>query len=296
VLKRGGGGRRKPADTSVPPVAKAPPLVEPDDPARAPEPGSESAEPPRPDLIARARVIAYDFTSQLPNFICDQLTTRSQSSSRKPNWKRQDRVEVELMYVDGREDYRNVRIDGKPLKKGTPEDTGQWSTGDFGTTLADVLSPSTNADFKKKGTDEVAGLPAVTYDFSVRQPNSHWVIQYGPPVKPAYTGTLWIHPDSARVLRIEMQARSLPVSHPLDAIEMTVEYGYVTIAGERYLMPVKSENLSCFRGTNNCSRNEIEFRNYRKFGVESNISATDSSVSFEGEAAPAPPAPAKPKP
>jgi hypothetical protein len=34
---------------------------------------------------------------------------------------------------------------------------------------------------------------------------------------------------------------------------------------------VEAEVLSCQRGTSICSRNKIEFRNYRKFGAESNI-------------------------
>jgi hypothetical protein len=38
-----------------------------------------------------------------------------------------------------------------------------------------------------------------------------------------------------------------------------------------YLLPVEAEVLSCQRGTSICSRNKIEFRNYRKFGAESDI-------------------------
>jgi hypothetical protein len=34
---------------------------------------------------------------------------------------------------------------------------------------------------------------------------------------------------------------------------------------------VHSEALSCERGTSDCSRNVIEFRNYKKFGADTNI-------------------------
>jgi hypothetical protein len=40
---------------------------------------------------------------------------------------------------------------------------------------------------------------------------------------------------------------------------------------QQYLLPVHSENLSCQRGTSICSRNAIDFRNYKKFGSESTI-------------------------
>src|SRR5438876_4928171 len=42
-----------------------------------------------------------------------------------------------ISYVDGKEDYRNFRIDGKPIDQ--PEHSGTWSTGEFSTTLEDIL-------------------------------------------------------------------------------------------------------------------------------------------------------------
>jgi hypothetical protein len=130
----------------------------------------------------------------------------------------------------------------------------------------------------------------------VDKENSHWEIRYGTSVKPAYRGTIYVEPQSARVMRLEMEAR-LPQSFEMDKVEMTVDYNWITIAGEKYLMPVRSENLACQRGTFNCSRNEITFKNYRKFGVESTISTTESTVSFgaEDKSSPAPEPPKETK-
>ena len=44
---------------------------------------------------------------------------------------------------------------------------------------------------------------------------------------------------------------------------------------KQYLLPVHSESLSCQRGTNDCSRNVIDFRNYRKYTGESTITFGD---------------------
>ena len=73
------------------------------------------------------------------------------------------------------------------------------------------------------------------------------------------------------MLRIEQSARDVPRSFPLDTIESAVDYDYVLIGGQKFLLPVHSENLMCDRGTSNCSRNVIDFRNYRKFGADSEI-------------------------
>ena len=231
--------------------------------------------------------VAYDAT--LPNFICDEIVTRSLSDDKPPKWKKKDLVEVELMYVDRKEEYRNVKVNGKILKSGSPEDTGSWSTGDWGTTLIDILHPATDATFTKRGKDKIAGIDCEVFDFVVEKANSHWIIRYGRPIKPAYKGAIWIDPKSGRVLRTEMQARKLPNDYELDWVEQMTEYGWVTIKGEKYLLPTKSENLACWRYTTKCSRNELEFKNYRRFTTESSISTTESEISFGDKPVEAPP-------
>ena len=42
-----------------------------------------------------------------------------------------------------------------------------------------------------------------------------------------------------------------------------------------------AENLTCVRGTPNCTRNVIDFRNYRKFAGESVITFGDSTITYD---------------
>ena len=232
------------------------------------------------DLLQRAAEAAAEFNGKLPSFICDQFVSRYESKTLKPEWKLKDRVQLELAYTKGKEEYRNIRLNGKPLKKGSPEESGSWSTGEFGTTLASVFASTRPGDFRLRGDSSAAGLQAKVYDFSVPRDRSQWTIRYGYAVKPAHEGSLWIDPESARVLRIEMSSRRLPANYEIDKVEMTVDYGWVDIAGTRYLLPVRSENLACYRGTFTCTRNEIEFRNYRKFQVESQVLQVESEITF----------------
>ena len=234
-------------------------------------------------LIAKAREKVFDFVDNLPNFVCDQVTRRYASHKIQTNWKFKDRFEVELFYSNSKEDYRNVRHNGKLLKKGSPEDSGQWSTGEFGSLLAALFHPETNAKFRFRSTSTAAGIEARIYDYSVSKAESHWEIRMGPSVKPSYSGAVWIDPASGGVLRIEMGTKSLPAGYGVDKVESIVDYNWVTIGGTKYLMPVKSDNLSCQTGTFDCDKNEIEFKNYRKFAVESNVLAVDSDISFPEE-------------
>lgn len=239
-----------------------------------------SAASPAVQLVRRAREAAAEFTDKLPNFVCDEHVFRYRSFSRVPDWQMQDRVTVEVVYNNGAEDYRNVKLNGKPLKKGSPEDSGTWSSGEFGSTLIDVLGSAREESFKYRGESFLAGADAKIYDYQVVKENAHWTIRFGKPVRPPYTGSVYIDPKSARVLRIEMQTKQLPSDYELDTVEGTVDYDWVLISGRKFLLPTRSENLACFKGTYNCVRNVIEFRNYRKFDAESSVMTTESEISF----------------
>lgn len=222
--------------------------------------------------IADARDAAASYNADLPNFLVQQATTRYQSSMGQRNWQAIDVVTADVAVVNGKEDYRNILVNGRP-PRGPVESTGSWSTGEFAITLEDVLSPRTAAVFVKRGGDTVAGRDAWVYNLSVLQENSHWTIVSadGRKYNPAYGGSIWVDKETSRVLRIEQRAVYLPRDFTYDKAESTVEYGFVRIEGKNYLLPVSSANSACMSGTGNCVKNEIAFRNYRKFTAESDI-------------------------
>ena len=73
------------------------------------------------------------------------------------------------------------------------------------------------------------------------------------------------------MIRIEEQTGPLPSSFPFDKAESVVEYGFINIEGKTYPLPVHSDILTCQRGSSTCTKNDITFRNYRKFAADSNI-------------------------
>lgn len=241
--------------------------------APAPPPASPAEEEPEADsLIVRARAALAEMEAAMPDFLVDQVTTRYASFNNEATWNLVDRIEAELAWTGGKEEYRNVRLNGRPLKGG-PESSGSWSTGEFLTTAADILSPATRAAFVRLGPEKVQGRAAVLFEFSIRSEDSHWTLAApsGERLQPAQKGRIWIDEQTGRVLRIEQRAVSIPVSFPMDKAECTVEFAPVVVAGASLLMPVRAETRGCERGTVNCSKNEIIFRNYRRFQAESTI-------------------------
>jgi len=274
TLKRGvpKPARKKPAPKAEEEEPPAPVQVAS---ASATEPSEAAPPAPQPDsapsIIEHARAAAADFLTGLPNYVCQQFTTRYQSEGHPANWRAQDVVSAEVVYEDGKERYEKLAINGKPVK-GAVEDTGSWSTGEFGTILADLLSPATYADFKFAGERDIANETALKYNFEVERVYSHWDVSVAAQtVRPAYRGSVWIAKKSARVLRIELQAVQIPKDFPNDAVETAVDYGWVNLGTEKYLLPTRAEMLACFRGSSVCTRNVVEFRTYKKFTGKSNI-------------------------
>ncbi|MDQ6666222.1 MAG: DUF5666 domain-containing protein [Acidobacteriota bacterium] len=223
-------------------------------------------------LIQRAMDVAESFSEQLPNYVCQQFTTRyvRQGSA---GWRALDVVSANVVYENNKESYRNIMINGKTAKKAMEDLPGAWSTGEFGTTLRSLLSARAAADFKFRKTATVAGLETKVYEYKVERLNSDWRVQLGSQaIIPGYSGRVWIDTKNARVLRIEMQADNVPEEFPLDQVEAANDYGFVRLGGtQEFLLPTHAENLSCERGTSICSRNSIDFRNYHKYSGDSTI-------------------------
>jgi len=264
-----------PAPSQAPaPVAAIPaPTVDRASVPREPEPAPRQTAREEDPFIEKAREAAESFSETLPNYVCQQFTARFASTSHIPNWQAQDLVSAEVVYENGKESYRNLAINGKPIKKGQEEQTGAWSTGEFGTLLRDLFSRSTAAEFRFRRDSTIAGMTAAVYDFQVQRENSHWRIQVPSQyVFPAYKGSVWIDRKNGRVLRIEMQTRGMPSEFPIDTVETAADYEYVRIGGtQQFLLPVHSESLMCQRGSNICNKNTIDFRNYKKYSGESTI-------------------------
>ena len=283
---------REPDDPGPPVLHRGKPKALPKPPESAiPEnttPEPDPAETPTPDdpEIAKAREVAAGFTETLPNYIVQQFTTRYMSEKPKADWRALDILSTEVIYLNGKELYRNVRIDNKPVKKPIDELRGTTSHGEFGTTMVDIFQPTTAASFTRMATSDFAGHKAWKYDLNVERPNSHWLTRFGShSIRPAYHGRIWLDAASHRLWRIELQARNLPVDYPLDVIEWVVEYGSVRIGSHEYLLPVHAGVLGCLRGTSRCSRNSTDFRNYRRFTAESQIYTTESTIDFSKEVA-----------
>lgn len=261
------------ASSGAPASAPGPDSPRPDSEDTLPAPPPPSSPSANGDaFLAKARVAVGESLEKLPNFICEQYTTRYVSDRRPAVWMPQDVLSAKVIYEDGKESYQDLKVNNRPVKDPAKTHDGAWSTGEFGSILSDLFHPATAANFHSGTNTTLNGRDSRVYDFEVEQTNSHWKVmpdsQY---YFPAYTGSIWFDKTTGRALRVEIGAVQLPKEFPIDTVESAVDYDIVTIGSRRPLLPVKAEILSCERNSTNCSRNVIEFRNYHQFGSETEI-------------------------
>lgn len=247
-------------------------------PSAATDDDPSARRPVNDPMITKAVEAALDFTEDLPNYVCQEMMARFESDTHPANWQARDVVSAALVYDKGKEDYRDITVNGKAVKKSIDQIGGAWSTGEFGTILIELLSPATAAQFHYRREERQSGIMTKVYDYSVKRENSNWrIIEGGQTYMPAYKGAIWIDPATARVLRIEMEGVGFPEEFPTDHVESAVDYQYTLLGDEKkYLLPVHAETLSCQRGSDFCTHNVIDFRNYHKYSGESTITFNDT--------------------
>jgi hypothetical protein len=241
-----------------------------------------AAQPDADPVIDAAREATASFTKSLPDYIVKRTTTRYRGIRQRASdsvrtasiWKVSDVVTAGVVAEHGTEVFVNIRVNGTPSNR--VANSGQWSAGEFSSTLKSIFSSDTGTQFTKQHSATLMNRPAWRYDFAVDQPHSNWrLASGGESVKPAYGGQIWIDKESLRVLRIDMSAREMPSSFTLDSIESTIDYDFVKIGDNSYLLPGHSESSDCEQGTRICFKNVTDFEDYRKYSA-------DTSITFDG--------------
>jgi hypothetical protein len=140
------------------------------------------------------------------------------------------------------------------------------------------------------------------FNYAIDSAHSSYHIQHGDKggeqqIITAYTGLVYGDPDTGEVDRIKFEATGIPKSFPVTATNEVLDYDLVDISGQKYVVPLAAKLF--MKSEDGESKNDIEFRAYRKFGTESDIKydmdeASNPLPASKTEEKPAAPIPAKP--
>jgi VWFA-related protein len=226
-------------------------------------------------LVADARQRAIGYAHSLPNFMCVEVTDRSIDPSGNGKWRRKDSMAELLRYLDNAETRTTLEVNGKAstITRAAMEDThGTLSQGEFGGVLKSIFQDSSKADFKWQEAAAIGSETVQVLSYHITHENSTWALQGDNNWKeyPAFHGLVYIDAATKGVRRLTMVADELPEKFSIHSALMTVDYDYIAIGTHDYLMPIRA-SVSLTKGKREAVLNDMEFRNYRRYGSATKI-------------------------
>lgn len=240
------------------------------------------------DIIVNARKKTLEAVEEMPDFVVKQQIQRSAAYAGTGNFRALDRLVVAVSYrSSGQEEYKVLSRDGilqaNAQNKGSYEETGGTSsTGEFVTMLATIFRAESDTVFEPVETDVIRGRRALVFDFSVERDKAKQVVAVGSPRDSTITGMkgkIWIDRTDFRVLRVESEATGLPETFPIRSAKRVIDYDWVTISDEKYLLPSLSDVRLTHRENREVyeTRNVIKFKDYQKYGSEVTVIEDDNT-------------------
>ncbi|HBY63566.1 MAG TPA: hypothetical protein DEH78_27390 [Solibacterales bacterium] len=233
-----------------------------------------------PDPVERERIIedvrafALNYTQRLPNFRCRQLTRRLVGPSKKGEPEKEaDLIVEELTYENGRESYKTLEFNGQRSDRDREEWSGVRSRGEFGTLLRAVFKPETQATFAWEGWTVLNGERHHVFRFSIAQDKSFFVFNHnGRQEVASVQGRVMIEELNSSVTRLQLEGTIANRKFPIQSPTLALDYGAIRVGEFDFTLPVASV-LQLKQGRR-LVRNEVTFRDYRKF-------SSDTKVTFE---------------
>ncbi len=227
---------------------------------------SVAPETPRSDALRKVCLYAVTIPQRMPNFTCDQKTSRFLGD------KATDEITAVVTYEDGKESYRDVKSKGRPVSDPALA-RGTWSTGQFGADVRNLFDTSNKVSFQFVNESEIDGRRVLTFQYQVPQQKiSSWRLRVKDQVvAPPYHGQLWIDEDKGLLRRLEVEATEIPEDFPMSSADLQIDYMDVAFDdGTSFVLPVKSVvNDANRKGA--LARNVLEFSNCHKFRATAHI-------------------------
>ena len=251
--------------------------------------------PPPPSSIEQAAIIdevrgyALAYSKNLPDFICTQVTRRYAApapgtkygggAESQPSWRALDTLQIRLSYFEQKEDYKLILVNNTLTTQDYKTLGGSTSTGDFGSLLRYIFEPQTQARFEWDHWATLRDRRTMAFAYHVLQANSDWHIDYDHrfDITPAYHGLVYVDKETHEVMRVTLAAQDIPASFPVKRAETILDYSYQDISGHTFLLPLKAQTIMA--ADEYMTRNDTEFRLYRKY-------STSSDIKFETEEVP----------
>ena len=212
---------------------------------------------------------AMSLPQRMPNFICDQETSRYRGESKVPR----DLITALVRYEDGNESYSEIKLNGQPAPLAITDSPGQWSTGEFGSNLRGIFEPRNQPRFEFSGDKNLNGHAAWVFIYQIsKQIDPLWRLRTEDrAIAPPYGGELWVDQKTGALLRFRLVATEIPKEFPTQSADLQTDYENVGFAdGSSFALPVAASIATRQLGED-LRRNVLQFRNCHKFRAKTRM-------------------------
>ena len=221
-------------------------------------------------MIAAMTQYADDYTSKLPNFICQQSTTQYSAGKKSDKWHKGDTQTSKLVFNGGREERTLELVNNKPVRDRRQRfKTSFSSEGEFGILLSKIFDPASAARFTWVQWETIREHKTVRIDYAIDVQHSSMELTNYIKAKVPYHGSVYIDPANGTVWRVTSGTKEIPPELQMTSIATTIDYDSVDIGAQKYLLPVSAAVVLVT--DRDQVKNDIHFDSYRKFEAESTI-------------------------
>jgi hypothetical protein len=253
-------------------------------PAAAPAPVSAPAAIPPPDpaelktILSEIQKNALNYTENLPNYICTQVTKRHVDPTGTESWRLADTIMEQLSFVDQKENYVVKMVNDQIVTNNLQHDKlgGAKSSGEFGSILHTIFDPETQTEFTWDRWTSLRGRQGElrrTYVFAFRVGQQRYSIHHDTSkrtVVVGFHGFIFADRDTKAVMRVQMECDGIPADFPIQSVKLVLYYDIIDISGQEFVLPLQSEVRS--REGKYLAWNEVSYHSYHKYSADTSIS------------------------
>ena len=234
--------------------------------------GAAIAQPNPPDdatakkIIADARAKALAYSSELPDFVCRQVTRRNEDAKGTNQWRTLETINQQLTFIHRQEEYKTISVNGK--KSGDRPSELMRST-EFADYLKWIFDPKSQTEITWTQWDALRGHRVHLLGFRVKQENSQLVLSKGKgqQLTAGMFGVITVDSESGAILKIGIIATDVPATFPIQGVAIELNYEFAKVGDHYYVLPLKADLHS--KEGKTLIWNEVEFHDYRKPAPES---------------------------
>ncbi len=257
-------------------------------PAAPPPPPPVYVPPPPPSSEDQAKVLeevkeyALNYSKNLPNFICLEVTRRYYDPTGAEAWRKEDTITAQLSYFEQREEYKlKTRNDQVYTGKETIQSLGgSSSSGEFGSMMREIFEPRAQTTFAWTRWTSLRKRRAHVFAYKVPLESSKYSIEYhgehdktGQRIVSGYHGEIFVDYDTNMVVRISLEADTIPPGFPVQMAKTRLDYELTKISNQEFMLPLSAEVR--MKSDRLWTKNDKEFRLYNKFGADTSLKFDD---------------------